>query len=568
MSALKKKDENKILHFKCSWAMINTPLSKFSKMFSLPGKKEIFPYNLFSESNILLKSVSIKEAITHLHADDIDEFRSNIKQWNLECDDGKFDHIKYSEIYCKQDVKLTKDGFNVFRGWCLEQLSMDSFDYMTLASMSDAYLRKEGCYEGVYKMSGIPRMFIQKTVKGGRVMSKDNKMYNLSGHDGDLFDAVSLYPSAMVRKGEDLGGFLKGKPKVILQKDLTYSFISKQDGYFVEIDILEVGINRSFPIVSNYKNNKCNYENDSLGITYVSKIDLEDMIKFQQIKFVIKSGYYFNEGRNNTIEKVMKFLFNQRLLLKKEKNPAEQIYKLIMNSSYGKTCLKEIDTDIQILKKPDFDAYLKNNYQYVIYYIKVPGCDLIKVKSTKATNDHFNSCHVGSEILGMSKRIMNEVMCTAEDEGIDVYYQDTDSIHLDADKVESLASIYKTKYNKELIGKNLGQFHPDFDFKSDKHVVSVGSIILGKKSYIDKVRIHKGDEITYDYHMRMKGIPTKCLNKVIEKDFEGDPMKLYKYLYDGNVQNFNLLEGTVCFEAMKNYEIETRTEFHRTVHFV
>jgi len=31
----------------------------------------------------------------------------------------------------------------------------------------------------------------------------------------------------------------------------------------------------------------------------------------------------------------------------------------------------------------------------------------------------------------MSKRIMNEVMCLAEDLGIEIYYTDTDSMHID-----------------------------------------------------------------------------------------------------------------------------------------
>ena len=38
----------------------------------------------------------------------------------------------------------------------------------------------------------------------------------------------------------------------------------------------------------------------------------------------------------------------------------------------------------------------------------------------------------------MSKRIMNEVMCTAEDIGIDIMYQDTDSMHLYKDDLGPL----------------------------------------------------------------------------------------------------------------------------------
>jgi len=35
--------------------------------------------------------------------------------------------------------------------------------------------------------------------------------------------------------------------------------------------------------------------------------------------------------------------------------------------------------------------------------------------------------YIGVMILSISKRIMNEVICTAEDNKIPIYYQDTDS---------------------------------------------------------------------------------------------------------------------------------------------
>lgn len=41
-------------------------------------------------------------------------------------------------------------------------------------------------------------------------------------------------------------------------------------------------------------------------------------------------------------------------------------------------------------------------------------------------------------ILDMSKRIMNEVICLAEDLKIKLFYQDTDSIHIEIDKLDLL----------------------------------------------------------------------------------------------------------------------------------
>ena len=43
----------------------------------------------------------------------------------------------------------------------------------------------------------------------------------------------------------------------------------------------------------------------------------------------------------------------------------------------------------------------------------------------------------------MSKRIINEVICTVEDLRIKIYYQDTDSIHIKRDRINELDNEYQ-----------------------------------------------------------------------------------------------------------------------------
>ena len=48
------------------------------------------------------------------------------------------------------------------------------------------------------------------------------------------------------------------------------------------------------------------FSNDSVGETvYIDKTTLEDAITVQEIEFEILDGYYFNEGHNNTIKKLL-----------------------------------------------------------------------------------------------------------------------------------------------------------------------------------------------------------------------------------------------------------------------
>jgi len=85
----------------------------------------------------------------------------------------------------------------------------------------------------------------------------------------------------------------------------------------------------------------------------MDRFSLEDIIEFQGVSFEILRGYYFNEGFNNKVKEVIRYLFEKRLELKQEKNKAEMIYKLIMNSSYGRNLMKAIEheTHMFIIRK-------------------------------------------------------------------------------------------------------------------------------------------------------------------------------------------------------------------------
>ena len=107
------------------------------------------------------------------------------------------------------------------------------------------------------------------------------------------------------------------------------------------------------------------------------------------------------------------------------------------------------------------------------------------------SDDSFNRGHIGCAILSMSKRIMNEVFNVANDNNYPIYYTDTDSLHLDLENVKKLEEKYKEVYNKELNGKNLEQFHTDFNLEGAKsEIYATKSIFLGKKSYISMKLIH------------------------------------------------------------------------------
>lgn len=523
----KTLNTNKNVIIRDTYSIISDKLENFGEMFNLNQEKEVMPYSIYTEKSVEKKSTtySIKKALKSLcNNKDKKQFNTNIKKWNL-VSGKEFNHIKYAEIYCKIDVEVLEKGYISFRNSIFkicDTLNIDNIDILDMISIAQTsflmtYLT--GCYEGCYELSGVVREFIQQSIIGGRVMTRDNKKWHTKIPLGD-FDGVSLYPSAMAR----IDGYLMGKPKVIMNGTIP----EKADGYFVEIEILDVKKKLHFPIVT-YKDKDGNrvYSNDFRGKVVVDKTTLEDWIKFQKIEFEIIRGYYFDEGRNDTVNKIITNLFQKRLEEKKKGNPIQKVYKLLMNSAYGKLGQKPINEKIDFRYGIDGEAYIHNHYNSIRDYQK--NGEAYIFRTHKAINSHYNMAHLNSEVLSMSKRIMNEVMCLAEDLKILMYYTDTDSIHIDNDKIALLALKYKKLYNKELIGKSMGQFHCDFDVGQDKGTkpFAVESYFVGKKSYIDKVECIIDSKKEYKYHIRMKGVPTKCIEEhklgiwgVYEKAFE------------------------------------------------
>ena len=264
---------------------------------------------------------------------------------------------------------------------------------------------------------------------------------------------------------------------------------------------------------------------------------------------------------NRFIEK----LFNLRLRYKKQNNPLQSTIKLLLNSIYGKSILKAIPTETKCIPKDKVIKYIWKNYNYITEVNENASINNVYVKKLKPINNHFNLPHFGASVLSWSKHLMNQVMGTAEQNGINIYYTDTDSLHLNESDLPTLAKVYRSKYNRELIGSKMTQFHCDFDSFNDSvgKVYSRKLIALGKKSYLDILVDEKGNE---GYHVRLKGIPKQCiLNKCKRLGITVED--LYERLYKGEEIEFDLLDGSTCFKKSKNYQQVNLPQFKRIIRF-
>ena len=347
------------------------------------------------------------------------------------------------------------------------------------------------------------------------------------------FDVNSLYPEAITQ----LKGYPKGKPKNIPIEDLkSKKFMKYADEYYLKILIKKVKNKLYFPLLTKIGENGerlwiNNMENEEI---YIDRISLEELIKYHDIEFEVKTGVMFNEGYNDKIGKVIKKLYDLRTKYKKEKNPVQLLYKLMLNTAYGKTIQKPKDS--RILWRRNNQTTEKNlikTFGESIQYISTSkNSNMFKAKIRIGILNHWAMPHCGSLVLSQSKKIMNKFLVEFEDYS---YYTDTDSIFI----TETGYNILKEKY-PEMIGDELGQLKEE-NHLSGNLVRITKAMFLAPKTYWVREENEKGE--VYDKFV-MKGIPQSSIDKVLNQKFNGNPETMFYALINRkNGVLFDLLDG-------------------------
>ena len=501
--------------------------------------------------------------------DNLFELDGITREYIQKCVVGGRCMLRYNE---KQDIQIDIPNMPEFGNDLTKRVIKEYVAYITsfypsiTINQITEQLIKKYPQNDKKQLKSIIRDIIHKLINNGKI------------HTLDLiqdFDACSLYPSAMKRLGE-IGGYLKGKPKILTDEQKTYTFLKNQDGYFIKINLKQMGKKRAFPAISKVYDNKRNWVNNITGELFIDKITLEDLIQFHEINendFNIIDGYYYNQGRNNTIFEKIQQIYSLRSQYKKQKNPIQEVYKLIMNAAYGKTILKPIKTSFSIVDTTeDLDRKILTNHDSIREFVPIEGTDKHIIKSSRSVDNHYTLPQVGVEILSMSKRIMNEVMCTAEDIGCEIYYQDTDSIRIKQSDIDKLQIEYKNKYKRDLIGKEMGQFHNDYPNSENGLEASGATRFIGcaKKLYYNKVIYidSKNNKIDSEDHFCSKGINKKIIplhakdnNTTVENTFEkihkGVEMKFDLAMYQA--------QGVCSFAFDKSGRVSSRASFVRTI---
>lgn len=554
---------NYTILIKDSYKLLSMKLSDFNGNFNLPyGKKEAIAYEYYTEENHN-KVVNKNFYKIYLKEDEKEILDNEIKT-------DTFNPYEYYKEYLKYDCLTLKHGLKKFREIIFSDVDsrLDIHGFLTISSLTDRYMKINNAFKGVIPVQGVLRNYISQAIRGGRVAVNEKYKNKVIEEKISDFDGVSLYPSAIHRLCEETGLAL-GYATRFKKKNLKKWNV--KDYCILTIKIIKVNKKQQIPFIS-YKNKDgiLEYVNTPSDDTLIlDKYTLEDYINFHQIEYEIIDGVYWNKGFNKTMGKLINKLFNVRLKNKKSNPALANVLKLMLNSAYGKTIMKQnFDKKIYLntSNKQQLNNYIYNNYETIkkINFLNERNVEI----TTSTYDDSTNYGHVGCSILSYSKRIMNEVFDIANDNKIIFYYTDTDSIHMNYNDMEKLSLEYKNKYKKELVGKYLGQFHNDFQMDGAvDSIYAIKSLFLGKKSYIDilESKNEMGEKIN-GYHFRLKGITEEGILYESEKKFNGNIFEFYKEL--SQTDGYKILlnpEKKVMFEY--NDGVRTRGRVYRTVCF-
>ena len=530
-------------------------------------------------------------------------------------------YMEYVRFYCHQDVYILAYGFINFNNLIKQSvMNLNIVDFLTSPSMSKNYFQNKLFYntsnKHTYKCSGCLQQFLLQCCHGGKCMTKRNRKIRVQNGKVFNIDCNSLYPSAMstmyIVKNikfspvpdyytiDTFNSFhlpdffliwlhvfiIKLENKIQIDKCLLEKYINNINeeppfyiyGFALRIEITKINKFYSFPaIVRKTKEGKAN--TNSIGECYITDIGLFDLLTFHDIEFKIKEGCYFIDYKKDltnvefTIQNNIIELYNMRRKYKKEKNPMELCVKLLLNSGYGSLMQKPIGTEIEIVDDTSLNERLKSlnedwksveqltdtNNEFINKYI---------IKKVKDKSKHFNHAYIAASVLAKSKHIMHKVMFLAEDNDIDIYYTDTDSIHMDGSKYDYLRELYFDKFNRELNGSDLQQFHNDFEVNNgvydnvdsnllkeidtNSDLYADNAIYLGKKMYCERIRSFRfPDEIGINF--KLKGIPEEVIINHANNNYSGDNeveriFNLYLDIYNGNEVTFDLLSTRVRFK--------------------
>jgi hypothetical protein len=254
------------------------------------------------------------------------------------------------EVYNKRDCEVTQkfmvmlqEGYNTAGGKLKLTIASTSLDVYRRK-----YLRKV-LYKESTKVGFDPKQFIFKSYYGGRT-----EVFKRGFIDNtyNLYDINSLYPSVMINEYPD--------PNTVRYTKKGYEELIRTYEGVSEVKLFCPPMR--YPLLPVRLNNKLVFPTGIIKGNY-THVEIRNALKLGYQLLSIGETLYYKKTFLPFKEFIID-MYEKRRLLKKDNHPNEIIYKLIMNSSYGKWGSKKLSETIffnkEHLSNEGIDA-IRNN---------------------------------------------------------------------------------------------------------------------------------------------------------------------------------------------------------------
>jgi DNA polymerase type B, organellar and viral len=422
------------------------------------------------------------------------------KKWNLK---------EESIFYCENDVIILYKVLIKFNEIIFNTFNIDALKYPTLSSLSFAIYRTN--YLKFYKIpliTGNLYKALKLSYTGGSV-----DVYKPFGTNINGYDVNSLYPTVMLKNDMPVGN------PIYFEGDV-YKYETEPFGFF-EVEV-NAPLDLNVPILQKRILTKNGYRTIAPVGKWTGTYFSEEIKAAKKLGYTFKviNGFIFNKLNifKDFINDLYKFKENSN------KNSADYIiYKLLMNSLYGRFGMKPDFEKSLIISEKDLDKLLsgdfiipkkiielKNKKILINFYDLNDDLDL-------SNNNRKISVSIASAITAYARIYMSFFKNL---DNIELYYSDTDSLYIKGE--------LDSKYISD---KELGKFKLEKTF--------LKALFLSAKMYAGKY-LNKNKEIkTY---CKIKGLKHKVdFNKLLPLlfknrhiDFEQE--KWHKDLFDSSIE--------------------------------
>ncbi len=550
--------KRKTIYLKDSYTMLSMKLSEFSKSFGLDSHKEYMDYSILDVDK------TVKDGYSDLNKwtrhEKICEHAKEQSLPNTIYRNGKVNLLAYIIFYCKCDVKVLSEGFNKFIEICKEAKLKNPLHFNTISGYSSSHIKVT---DKTWKPSNIFEYHYRKNgIIGGRVCTKDNKAHKFENkHLKELLskvgspvddhiekliasdylvdmDAVSLYPSAMY-----LFDMPQGIPKICTDEEFRdLSYISH--GY---VNIHSIP-KHSLPVLSTIEKGIRIWD-DKPGLYLLSNryLDAAGITDYSVVK-----AWKFPERAK--IFDIVKTFFDLRKEAKAKKLPSQIVYKLMLNSAYGRLIMNKSEKHKKFVRNEQFKNYYNNHY--IVEDPEIIGnYALFKEIETDISVNEL-PIHIGYEILLCSKMLMMNLSNNPDNL---IYYTDTDSVHM-------------KPIDGFIEGKDLGNFHNDIniDGKPIIHTAVISAAYFISKKFYNHIIFYKDNDnkLQVTAHNVIKGISNNATIESGERlcEFSVEKsLEVFEKIYNGESITFDLLGGGNVSMIKGSTGITLRQELKRKV---